>query len=204
MKKLYEKNELLLAIVWIAIYCMVSIPIRGSFGNESIVMLAGLSVISIGIWIFVKSLRLEEKYVYTGSEQIYAVISMMLVGFIKELIFRGFLFRALLKRYPAPVAVCISVVTFGIGHIVNLLAGQGDIETFIQVLFAVAWGFIFTFAFYKSGNLWICMIIHGLVDVSSTVAADSDLEYAYVIVTIIVSVVYCAYLSRKPAALSGD
>ena len=63
--------------------------------------------------------------------------------------FRGFLFRALLKRDPAPVAVTISAVTFGIGHIVNLLAGQAKPEMVIQVLSAGAWGYIPTMVFYK-------------------------------------------------------
>lgn len=35
MKKLYEKSDLSFAILWIIIYCVVSIPIRGSLGDES-------------------------------------------------------------------------------------------------------------------------------------------------------------------------
>lgn len=126
---------------------------------------------------------------------------MLLVGFIEELIFRGFLFRALLKRNPAPAAITISAVTFGIGHIVNLFAGQGDMETLIQVLFAIAWGFLFTFVFYKSGSLWVCIAVHGMVDVFSKFAAPTGKDYVYVLATIAVSLVYCAYLSRKPTAL---
>ena len=48
MKKLYERNELLFAIL-----CIVSVPIRGSFGDESIAMLIGLAVIAAGALIFV-------------------------------------------------------------------------------------------------------------------------------------------------------
>lgn len=234
MKKLYEKNELLLAILWIVVYCAVSVPIRGTFGDESAAMLAGLAVIAMGIWVFVKMLHLEKtcgltkwrgsarEYLfflpmlflmtgnlwggvaaaYTGAGQLFAVISMLLIGFIEELIFRGFLFRALLKRDSAPVAITISAVTFGIGHIVNLLAGQGGLETLIQVFFAIAWGFLFTFVFYKSGSLWVCIIVHGLVDVLSKFAApESGSSYVYPVVTIIVSAAYCVYLSRKPTAL---
>lgn len=237
MKKIYDKNELLFAILWIIIYCVSSVPIRGSFGDESILMLILLSVIAAGILIFVKKYGLEEKYgltkwkgsakdylfflpmliistgnlwggigmAYNGVSQLFAVLSMLLIGFIEEMIFRGFLFRILLKRNSAASAITISAVTFGIGHIVNLLAGQVSTETVIQVLFAIAWGFIFTFVFYKSGSLWICIIVHGIVDAFSKFALhSSNMDVVYMIVTIVVSAAYCAYLSRKTTVLSKE
>ncbi len=233
MKKLYEKNELRFALVWILIYCVVSIPIRGALGDESPAMMVGLAAIAAGILGFVRKFGLEETYglvkwrgsagdylfflpmlvlmtgnlwggvgvAYGGAAQVFAVISMLLVGFIEELIFRGFLFRALLKRNPAPVAITISAVTFGIGHLVNLLAGQGGLESLLQVLFAIAWGFLFTLVCYHSGSLWVCIIVHGLVDVCSKFAApEIGSDYVYVAVTILISAAYCLYLSRRPAA----
>lgn len=237
MKKIYEKNELLFAIVWIVVYCLVSIPVRGSLGDESMAMLAGLAVIAAGILIFVKRFHLEQTYglikwsgsakdylyflpmlglmtgnlwggvgiAYSGIGQVFAVLSMLLVGFIEELIFRGFLFRALLKRNSPSLAITISAVTFGIGHIVNLFAGQADMETLIQVFFAIAWGFLFTFVFYKSASLWVCIIVHGLVDVFSKFAAhESNSELVYMIVTILISAAYCGYLSKKQTALKWE
>lgn len=230
MKNLYEKNEFLFAILWIVIYCVASVTVRGNYGDQSIAMMAVLAIIAGAILIFVKKMHLEEKYglvkwngsakdylffapmfvlmtgnlwgglgiAYTGIAQLFAVISMLLVGFIEEMIFRGFLFRVLLQKDSVPVAVTISAVTFGVGHIANLLAGQGGIETFIQVCFAIAWGFLFTFVFYKSGSLWVCIIVHGLVDVFAKFAApDSGSGSVYVTVTILVSAVYCAYLGRR-------
>lgn len=239
MKKLYEKNELLFAILWILMYCAISIPIRGSLGDESAAMLGWLGILAIGIFAFVKRFHLEEKYglvkwkgnagdylfflpmlilmtgnlwggvglAYEGLAQVFAVLSMLLIGFIEELIFRGFLFRALLKKDPTPVAITISAVTFGIGHLVNLLAGQGGMESLIQVFFAIAWGFLFTFVFYKSGSLWICIIVHGLVDVFSKFAApegNSGYEYLYTAAAILGSMAYCFYLSRKPTGLKPE
>lgn len=236
MKRFYEKNELWFAIAWIVVYCFVSIPIRGSFGDESAAMLAGLAVIAAGLLAFVKTSHLEEKYglvkwqgrardylfflpvlvlmtgnlwggvgmAYEGTAQLFAVLSMLLVGLIEELIFRGLLFRALLQRDAPPVAITISAVTFGIGHIVNLLAGQGGMESFIQVLFAIAWGFLFTLVYYHSGSLLVCIFVHGMVDVFAKFAAGGREGYIYVAVTIIVSIVYCLYLSRKPAVLRPE
>lgn len=141
---------------------------------------------------------------YGGISQVFAVISMFFIGFIEEMIFRGFLFRVLLKKDPAPVAIAISAVTFGIGHIVNLFTGQASVQTVIQIFFAIAWGFIFTFVFYKSGSLTVCIIVHGIIDVLSKFSAPNDNEmmsYIYMGTTIIGSIIYCIYLSRKPALL---
>lgn len=142
---------------------------------------------------------------YEGTAQLFAVLSMFLVGLVEELIFRGLLFRALLQRDAPPVAITISAVTFGIGHIVNLLAGQGGLESLIQVIFAVAWGFLFTMLFYHSGSLLVCIFVHGMVDVFAKFATGvSRSDYIYVTVTILVSIAYCLYLSRRPAALRPE
>lgn len=239
MKKLYEKNELWFALVWIIGYCLITIPIRGELGDESPAMLIALALISAGIFAFVKKYHLEEKYglvkwkgkasdywffipmlilmtgnlwrgfgmAYSGAAQVFAAISMFLIGFVEEMIFRGFLFRILLKKDPAPAAITISAVTFGIGHIVNLLAGQANLETVVQVLFAIAWGFIFTFVFYKSGSLLVCIVVHGMVDVFSKFAASDEnmaAAYIYIAATIVIAIVYCLYLNRKPTALTNS
>ncbi|MCM1330882.1 MAG: CPBP family intramembrane metalloprotease [Ruminococcus sp.] len=239
MKKLYEKNELWFAILWIIVYCVVTIPIRGELGDGSPVMFIALAVIAAGILFFVKKNKLEEKYGlvkwkgaakdylffipmfvlmtgnlwggvqlnYHGFELVFAVLSMLLIGFTEEMLFRGFLFRILLKKDPAPVAIAISAVTFGIGHIVNLFAGQANMETVVQVLFAIAWGFIFTFVFYKSGSLLVCICVHGLVDSFarfSTYEENIEMSYVYMFATIIIAIIYCIYLSRKPTVLEKE
>ena len=42
MRKLYEKKELLFAVRWIVLYCVILGTIRGNFGDESICMLLAL------------------------------------------------------------------------------------------------------------------------------------------------------------------
>ena len=39
MRKLYEERGILFAVLWIAAYCLVMTPIRGSFGWDSVWML---------------------------------------------------------------------------------------------------------------------------------------------------------------------
>ena len=229
MKKLYEKNEVLFAVLWIVLYCALTIPIRGSLGDESPLMLVALAAIAAGATAFIKANGLERRYGldhlpkrpgamlyyipmlvlatgnlwggvslhYPGLSQLWAVLSMLLIGYVEEVLFRGFLFRALIKKDGLVPAIIISAVTFGIGHIVNLLAGQANLETIMQVLFAVAWGFIFTYAFLKGGSLWPCVAVHGLVDVFSKFSRDSvTAEWVYIGATILVALLYCPYLAR--------
>ena len=131
---------------------------------------------------------------------IYAAVSMALVGFVEELIFRGFLFKAMLKDGDVKTAVIVSSVTFGLGHIMNLLTGQDLIETLSQVVFAVAVGFVFTYVFYKSGSLWPGILAHSLIDVTSVFASNEGSQLLNVIVHIgfiIIAAAYCLYLAKR-------
>ena len=58
------------------------------------------------------------------TETALYVGSMLCVGFLEELIFRGFLFKAMSKD-GLKSAVIVSSLTFGIGHLVNLVNGSG-------------------------------------------------------------------------------
>ena len=131
---------------------------------------------------------------------IYAAVSMTLVGFVEELLFRGFLFKAMLRDGNVKAAVIVSSVTFGLGHIFNLFTGQDLIETLTQVVFAVAVGFVFTLVFYKSGSLLPGILAHSLIDASSVFASDEGsqlLNMILHIVFIVVSVAYCLYLAKR-------
>lgn len=239
MKKLYEKNELVFAIIWIVAYVVLCGTVRSNFGDDSPIMTAVLAVFTAGILIFVGVNKLWGRYglckwqgsaasywffipliilmtgdlwngikpEYEGMGQIYAAVSAAMVGFVEEMIFRGFLFRILLKKDPAPVAISISAVTFGIGHIVNLFTGHGSLETVTQIFYAIAWGFIFTLVFYKSGSLIMCIIAHSLVDVFarfSLLDQNKTIMYIYLGTTIGIAIIYCLYLSRKQTALSKE
>ncbi len=93
---------------------------------------------------------------YTIPETTLYIISMICVGFLEEFIFRGLLFTAM-KKDGLKSAVIVSSLTFGMGHIVNLLNGQDIPATLLQICYAAAIGFLFTTIFYKSQNLYPCI-----------------------------------------------
>ena len=71
MRKIYEKNEIGFAVLWILVYCSTTIPIRGNLGDESIWMTIVLFVIAVGATVFVKKNHLEKKYLYTNVDSCY-------------------------------------------------------------------------------------------------------------------------------------
>ncbi len=132
--------------------------------------------------------------------QLFAVVSMAFVGFAEELIFRGFLFKAILKGGSVKTAVIVSSVTFGLGHILNLFTGHELTETLLQVVFAVAYGFLVTMAFYKSGSLLPCILSHSLFDVFAEFAARDASPILNGIchgVILFLAVFYCLYLIKR-------
>lgn len=111
---------------------------------------------------------------YTVAESVLYVISMLCVGFLEELIFRGLLFTAMCKD-SVKTAVIVSSVTFGVGHIVNLLNGSPIPQTLMQICYATAVGFLFTILFYKTGNLWPCILTHSVVNSLSAFANEESM-----------------------------
>lgn len=136
---------------------------------------------------------------YDAITSVMAVLSFLLVGVAEEIIFRGFLFNGMKKTGRLAVAIVVSAITFGMGHMVNLLTGHATAETLVQMIFAVAWGFLFTFAYLKGGSLPPCIAIHGLIDAFSVFARDNAAaDWAYIIATVGIAVVYCLYLKKQP------
>ena len=130
-----------------------------------------LALVCLYKLVFSPSLR------FSAVESITFVVSMLCVGFLEELIFRGFLFRAIEKENLAR-AIIISSVTFGIGHIVNLINGQNLLETVSQIIFAVFVGFALVILFHKGKSLVPCIVFHGVFNALSVVANDEALNSA--------------------------
>ena len=101
-------------------------------------------------------------------ETILYILSMLCVGFLEELIFRGLLFNAMLKNGKNS-AIIVSSVTFGVGHIINLINGSGAelLPNLLQVVYAIAVGFMFMMIYYRTKSLLPCIITHGVFNALS-------------------------------------
>ena len=101
-------------------------------------------------------------------ETVFYILSMLCVGFLEEMIFRGFLFCAMAEN-GVKSAIIVSSVTFGVGHIVNLINASGAelLPNLFQVIYAMAVGFMFVMIFYKTKSLLPCIVTHGIFNALS-------------------------------------
>ena len=153
-----------------------------------------LILISTNFWF---GIRLN----YGLLDSLFFVLAMLCVGFVEEIIFRGFLFKALEKDNPK-TAIIISSVTFGFGHIINLFSSglNNILPNICQVFYATAVGFLFVIMFYKGGSLIACILAHSLVNAASVfqnTTLFSPLTEVLISLTIIlVSVAYSIILLK--------
>ncbi len=135
----------------------------------------------------------------SAFEVVLFVLSMLCVGFLEEIIFRGFLFKAMSKK-NLKSAIIVSSITFGMGHIVNLLNGSDLVPTLLQICYATIIGFLFTIVFYKGKSLWPCIITHGIFN-SLSVFAVKDLSTTFKIISSVVlcvlSLLYAIWILKK-------
>ena len=114
---------------------------------------------------------------FTALETLCFVVSMCCVGFIEEVIFRGFLFRAM-EKDNLKTAIIVSSLTFGLGHIVNLFNGSGrtPASSAVQIIFAVLIGFVLVTVFYRGGSLIPCIIFHSVNNAIGAFGAEGQLD----------------------------
>ncbi len=69
-------------------------------------------IISVNLW---NGININN----TQDEIIFHILTMFNIGFIEEIIFRGFLFK-MMEKDNVKSAIVVTSITFGIGHIINL------------------------------------------------------------------------------------
>ena len=227
MKKIFEKHETLFCMLLIILYVVINSYCIQNFGVEDyrstitntifsaflIVLIIKLDRVKYYGLVKVTSFK---KYLYfiplvlissvnlwtginianTSTEIIFHILTMINVGFIEEIIFRGFLFK-MMEKDNVKTAIIVSAITFGIGHIVNLLNGADLAPTLIQICYAISMGYLFVIIFYKSKSLIPCIITYALVNSLSIFNIDNVVSlYIVPIFLIIVPICYAAYINK--------
>ena len=135
------------------------------------------------------------------ADAVCYVLSMLCVGFLEEVIFRGLLFKALAKE-NVTMAMVVSSVTFGLGHILNLFNGSGMtwIANLSQVVGAIACGFLFVIILHRGGSLIPCVVAHGLNNAvyifADAEAVSPEKQLVITLVSMAVVVAYAVFLLR--------
>lgn len=240
MKKLFDKDEVWFALIWIVIYVVgfsnadslseaIGIPklLTILFGILMILFLGGFirkhqlskyfGLCRITepcrrfLW-FIPLIAISSVNLWNGvtlnaslPETILYIISMCFVGFLEEVIFRGLLFKGMC-RSNVTTAIIVSSLTFGMGHIVNLLLGEPLFDTMLQLVYASAIGFCYTAVFHVSGSILPCILSHAFVNSTSIFAAEPT-EEMHILITIVqtlLSVGYGIWLLGNHRSVSGE
>lgn len=228
MKKIFEKHETLFCILLIVLYVVTNSFCIQNFGFTSFagfIINTVFSLLLIGIvlalngtsYYGLRGVKDSKRYLYfiplviiatvnlwngininnSKSEIVFHVLTMINIGFIEELIFRGFLFRMMEKQHVKG-AIHISSITFGIGHIVNLLNGADLIPTLIQICYAISIGYLFVIIFYKSKSLIPCIITHSITNSLSIFNVENTLSlYIAPLILTILPILYALYLTKS-------
>lgn len=213
MKKLYEKNEVTFALVWIALYVIImniALQFCGGFDNlatktvpQMLVPVICIVVLALAATLWIVNNSLSEKYglfPFKGNlnsflwflplavmsctnlkngiafsapvfVSLLMAVNLAVGGYVEEIIFRGFLFRAMEKN-NLRTAIIVSAVTFGAGHIVNLANTADTIGVLLQICYAIMIGFLYTVIVWKGGSLWPCIASHVFVNGSSVFSPE--------------------------------
>lgn len=211
MKKIYEKSELIFALVWTVIYCALQSfanPLNEIVGTAYSVSAIFCILQTVILFAFLQRNGLLKRYglckspiparrflyylplfilatrnFWNGTAfnldlpgTVCYIVCMLCVGFLEEAIFRGLLFKAIAKD-NVKTAIIISSVTFGLGHLLNLVNGSGAelTENLFQVTGAIAIGFMFVVLFYRGGSLLPCIITHAAINITSIFANETGL-----------------------------
>lgn len=102
---------------------------------------------------------------YSWQQILLISITMLGVGFSEEILFRGFLMKAIMNKNPK-AAILLPSIIFGIIHITNLFSGANIIMTILQVIYATFFALMCSMFFYKTNNLIPCMICHSITNIT--------------------------------------
>ena len=136
-----------------------------------------------------------------GGELVFFLMAMAAVGFLEELLIRGFLFQYL-KKNGVTQAVVISTLAFSAAHILNFFSGRLTLtEGLLQMAFALVLGLLYAVVLLRSGSLWPCICSHAAINMLSAFAYRGDLSLSarlpLNLLSMAISVFSIFYLSKS-------
>ena len=121
-------------------------------------------------------------------------LTTLLIAFGEEVMFRGVLLRSAMTRMSVRLAMLLSIVSFGLYHLVNGLAGQGASQTSQQVIFAVLSGFFLAPIAVRTGNLWPLIAWHWFWNMGLILGQVVGVLYPFALVGIAIQAVVSLWL----------
>ncbi len=132
----------------------------------------------------------------SAQNLIIYLVYVFFVGIIEELLFRGFLFKAI-EKDSLKQAIIIVSLTFAIGHFLHLFDANGVnlFENIMQVVIAIFYGLVFVSMFLNTKSLLPSIIMHSCIDMLSAFVNESAFTPGITISFIISGIVLCLIFS---------
>lgn len=107
---------------------------------------------------------------------VYGMFCVLGVGLREEFFYRATIQNILAKKYANSVkgiwiTVIVSAVIFGLTHASNIFFGTDPLAVLMQVLSATFVGLLFGAIYLRSGNIWVLVLIHTLIDTAGLAAS---------------------------------
>jgi sodium transport system permease protein len=131
----------------------------------------------------VEQYSLLDKFLSFDNVLLAILVVALLPAICEELLFRGVVYNSFNKRYGAIIAIIVSALLFGVFHM-----------NWIQGINAFVLGLALGYAYYKSGSIFVPMILHFLNNLLGVLAMFNDklnfeIGMPYSIVLIICSII---------------
>lgn len=185
---------------------------RGSgFFNGLLVGMYPLGLICYNLYAKLMFGRPDDKPMRTGTQIFWYFAAMLTIGLAEELLFRGVIAQTLLEHFGASrsgiwKACVLSGLFFGGAHLTNLLS-SAPFGVLMQCIFAASLGVLYAALYFRAGNLWVLIFLHGLNDASSlligglygteTVASAVSSYDPTMLFSVFIYVLPAAFLLRK-------
>ena len=138
---------------------------------------------------------------------IEGVIYYIGVAIVEELYVRGLLLNLIEKllfekKNNTMIAIIVSSVVFGLGHILGVL-GQPLLIILTKVVWTIAMGIYFGTIYKKTNNLWLPIILHFIINVCAlpycftTIKTYPNISLYIILPTYILLGIYSLYMMKS-------
>ncbi len=146
-------------------------PLQKPFGKAlllclpaALVVVNNMPILSM-IWGDAYFVHGEPWYVLWFSLECFAI------GLFEETAFRGVALLLIAEKRRTTkkglfISILLSSAVFGVIHLANILAGASPGAVFLQIGYSFLIGAMCSVVLLKTGNLWLCVILHAVYDFS--------------------------------------
>jgi membrane protease YdiL (CAAX protease family) len=153
------------------------------------------------------------KITATAVDILLYVLYCISIGFAEEFAFRGLIFPLCLKitenrKLSAFWAIVLNATVFSLSHLINLFNGYSVGAVFMQLGYTFLIGAMCAIIFALTKNIFFAVAIHVVYDLGglmpNTIASGNQWDIITIIITVVISVIVCAYMVYRTLKLNGS